>query len=203
MGSKDDSPSTTSLARWVRGRTPDGNPLRRTTDRLETAVLAVLVITFLAAAPFVAQACGAAAREAAHQEQLAQEASLRQVPALVIKNASSAQATVSTLSTPKAQVRWTAPDGHARTGETPVPTGTRAGATVPVWVTNSGQLASPPLLDSQVAGTADLAATGGVALLGFVIVNVGLATRRVLNKRRMAAWEAEWRAVGPRWTTPA
>ena len=203
MGSKDDRLNTTWLARQVRGRKPDGNPLRRATDRLETAVLAVLVITFLAAAPFVAQACGAAAREAAHQEQLAQEASLRQVPALVIKNASSAQATVSTLSTPKAQVRWTAPDGHARTGETPVPTGTRAGATVPVWVTNSGQLASPPLLDSQVAGTADLAATGGVALLGFVIVNVGLATRRVLNKRRMAAWEAEWRAVEPHWTTPA
>ena len=41
-----------------------------------------------------------------------------------------------------------------------------------------------------MAGTADLAATGGVALLGFVIVNVGLATRRVLNRRRMAAWEA-------------
>jgi len=54
-----------------------------------------------------------------------------------------------------------------------------------------------------VAGTADLAATGGVALLGFVIVNVGLATRRVLNRRRMAAWEAEWRAVEPHWTTPA
>src|SRR6476469_5581116 len=110
MGSKDDSPSTTSLARWVRGRKPDGNPLRRATDRLETAVLAVLVIMFLAAAPFVAQACGAAAREAAHEEQLAQKASLRQMPAQVTKDASPAQANVSTLTTPKAQVRWTAPD---------------------------------------------------------------------------------------------
>lgn len=203
MGSKGDRLNTIWLGRWVRGHIPDGNPLRRATDRLETAVLAVLVIMFLAAAPFVAQACGAAAREAAHQKQLAQEASLRQVPALVIKDASPAQVTVSTLTTPKAQVRWTAPDGHARTGETPVPSGTRTGATVPVWVTNSGQLASPPLLDSQVAGTADLAAAGGVALLGFVLVNAGLATRRVLNRRRMAAWEAEWRAAGPRWTTPA
>jgi len=27
--------------------------------------------------------------------------------------------------------------------------------------------------------------------------------RWVLNKRRMAAWDADWHATGPRWTTRA
>ena len=37
--------------------------------------------------------------------------------------------------------------------------------------------------------------------MGVAIGAVGLTARRVLNKRRMAAWGAEWLAIGPHWTT--
>jgi len=85
----------------------------------------------------------------------------------------------------------------------PVPYGTHAGTTVPAWMMNSGQLTTPPMLSSQVAGNADLAGMAGVAALGFVITGAGLAVRRVLHKRRMATWETEWRTIGPHWTTRA
>jgi hypothetical protein len=47
------------LRRSIRRWRFDRNPLRRTTDRAETAVHAVLVIAFLAGAPFAALATGA------------------------------------------------------------------------------------------------------------------------------------------------
>ena len=46
------TPGVARLGRFVRERRFDRNPLRRTTDRVETAVLAVLVAVFLAGAPF-------------------------------------------------------------------------------------------------------------------------------------------------------
>jgi len=42
-----------------------------------------------------------------------------------------------------------------------------------------------------------------VIALGTVLATIGLLARRTLDKRRMAAWDAEWRATGPRWTTRA
>jgi hypothetical protein len=49
---------TSWLARLLRGRRLDRNPLRRGSDRAETVVLAALLAAFLAAAPFAAQAAG-------------------------------------------------------------------------------------------------------------------------------------------------
>jgi uncharacterized membrane protein YjjB (DUF3815 family) len=48
-------------------------------------VLAVLVIAFIAAAPFAALACGAWAHAIAHRVQAAQQASRYQVPAVVLQ----------------------------------------------------------------------------------------------------------------------
>jgi hypothetical protein len=33
-----------------------------------------------------------------------------------------------------------------------------------------------------------------------VVIVIGALGRRALDKRRMAAWDADWRATGPRWT---
>ena len=51
---------TSWLARLLRGRRLDRNPLRRGSDRVETVVLGALLAAFLAAAPFAAHAAGAA-----------------------------------------------------------------------------------------------------------------------------------------------
>jgi hypothetical protein len=187
------------LGRFIRGRRPDHNPLRRASDRVETATLAALVITFLAAGPFVALACGSAAHAVACRTQLAQQSSRHQVTAVLLDTAPQPRSGY-VLTLPEVRARWTAPDGKVVTGEVPVPPGTAAGATVPVWTTRDGQLTDPPLQDSQVEGQAFLAEIAGVATLATLLIITGMLVRRTLDKRRMAQWDADWMANGPRWT---
>jgi hypothetical protein len=208
MGSKQRKPRTPlggfALGRFLLGRRLDRNPLRRASDRVETVVLVILATTFLAAAPFAAQAVGAWAKGTTHQVQIAQEASLRQVPAVVLK------VTLAPLGVggyaafqSEAQARWTAPSGKVLTGQVLVTPGTAVGATVRVWVNHDGQVTNPPLQDSQVTGQGAFDAALSVVALGVFFIGVGALTHRALDKRRMAAWDAEWQATGPRWTTRA
>jgi len=164
----------------VCGRRPDWNPLRRASDHCETAVLAMLLITFFAAAPFIAQASGTIAHAAAHRVQLAEMASAHRAQ-------------------PEALARWTAPDGKKVTGEVPLPPATVAGATVTIWTSQDGQPADPPLQNSQVAGQTNIAEAFGVIALAATLIVVGLLVRRVLDRHRMAAWDRDWLAIGPRW----
>jgi hypothetical protein len=200
MGTRRQEVRVTRLGRFVRGWRPDRNPLRRASDRAETAVVALLVIVFLAAAPFTALAAGGWAHAMARHAQLTEEASWRQVPALVLSAPSGGGAYTADA---QAQARWTAPDGKVITGEIPVPIGTVAGATVQEWVSGNGQLTDAPMQNSQVSGSAYFAGVSGVIALATVLAIVGLVARRELYKRRMAAWDAEWRSAGPRWTTRA
>jgi hypothetical protein len=203
MGRKQHKPRVSWLGRFIRGRRPDRNPLRRGSDWAETAVLAVLVIAFLAAAPFAARASGAWAHAIAHRVQLTQEASRYQVTAVLADPAPKAQAGSWGTFEPQVRARWTAPDGKAVTGEIPAPAGTAAGTRLTVWTSRDGQLTEPPLQDSQVADQVTLAQIGGVAALAMLLAVAGLLARRALDKRRMAAWDADWLATGPRWTTRA
>lgn len=201
MGARRHNIRVTRLGRFVRGRRPDRNPLRRASDRLETVVLLVLVIAFLVGAPFIALASTEFALTKAHQAQLAEQASWHQVPARVLKPALPGGGPYATQA--EVQARWTAPDGKTVTGDIPVPFGTAPGATVRVWVTQDGQLTSPPMQDEQVTGQAYFAGTFSVIGLAVLLGITGLLARRALDKRRMAGWDAEWRAAGPRWTTRA
>ena len=187
------------LGRFVRGRRPDRNPLRRGSDRMETAVLAVLIIAFAAAAPFAAQAAGAWVHAIAHRVQVTQQASWHQVRAVLLTAAPAGPERAGFL--PQVQARWTALDGKTVTGQVSVQPGTPAGTMVPVWTARDGQLTDPPLQDSQVAEQADLAEITAVAALAILLTITGLLTRRALDKRRIAAWDADWRTTEPRWTT--
>jgi hypothetical protein len=192
------------LVRFVRGRRPDRNPLRRASDRVETALLALLVVAFLAAAPFTALAGAAWAHARAHEAQLTEQASWHQVPALVLTVTSGVRdgGGYAGLET-QAQARWRAPDGKVVTREIPVMPGTVAGATVRLWMTSDGQLTDAPLQNSQVAGDVAFAGTVSVIALATLLAIAGMLARRALDRRRMAAWDAEWRVTGPRWTTRA
>ena len=200
MGARRQDIRASRLGRFVRGRRPDRNPLRRGSDRVETAVLALLVIVFLAAAPFAVLASGSWALARAHQAQLTERASSYRVPAVVLKlDAPSG----GEYADPSAQARWTAHDGTVITSEISVPLGTAAGSTQWLWTTADGRLTNPPLQDSQVTGQAYVAEGFGLVTLAVLLAITGLVTRWTLDKRRMAAWDAEWRATGPRWTTHA
>ena len=85
----------------------------------------------------------------------------------------------------------------------PAPQDTVVGAKLKVWSDLTGDFTTAPLLDSQVAGqTMTGQALGVVASVGVLTVAGGMVLW-TLNKRRMAAWDADWRATGPRWTTRA
>jgi hypothetical protein len=64
----------------------------------------------------------------------------------------------------------------------------------------AGSPTGPPLSHRmQLAREATAAAASTVAL-GIVVLCLAWASRLVLDRRRLAAWEAAWAAVGPQWT---
>jgi hypothetical protein len=186
------------LGRFARGRRIDRNPLRRASDVMETVVLALLVVGFAVGAPLLAQAVGARTYAHAHSEEVSQRASRYEVSVIpLVLPASGSGGTYQDTDEP---ARWTAPDGTVRTGQVLVPAGTRRGAAVPAWTTRQGMITDPPLQSSQVIAQADFAAVFSVLCLGVLLGGAGVATRSVLNRRRMREWGTEWQAVGPRWT---
>jgi len=181
----------------VRGLRLDRNPLRRGSDRAETAMLGVLVAAFLAITPFAAHVAGSWAYAMSAREAQAQQAALHQVPATLL------QATTlwSIEGGAEAQARWRAPDGQVRTGQIFVAGSAPAGSTVMVWTNQAGQPADSPLQRSQVTVRADLARALAVAVLAVTLVLIGLGGRWVLDRRRLTAWDAEWLATEPRWSS--
>jgi putative intracellular protease/amidase len=201
MGASKPKPGVTWLGRFTRRWRLDRNPVRRATDRVETAVLALLVAAFLIGAPFAVLATGAWVHGMARQAQLTQEAARRQVTAVVLAVTPADVGAGAIIL--QAQARWKAPDGHVVSHEVPVPSGTAAGGKVQVWTDLSGDFTTAPLLDSQVAEQTDTAETLAVPGLAAALALAAALIRWALNRRRMAAWDADWHATGPRWTTRA
>jgi hypothetical protein len=52
-----------------------------------------------------------------------------------------------------------------------------------------------------VAGRADIVCTLAIVGLAIALIIVGLADRWALDRRRLAAWDADWLANGPSWTS--
>jgi hypothetical protein len=190
-------PKSTWLGRLLRGRRPDRNPLRRASDHAETALLGALLAVFLACAPFAAHAAGSWTYAASIREAQAQQAALRQVPATLLQAAAPWSIGEGGA---EAQARWKAPDGQVRTGQVFVPSGAAAGSTAKIWVNQAGRVTDSPLQHSQVTGRAVVAQVLAVTALGLVLIIVGWALRWALDRHRLAAWEAEWLASGPRWS---
>jgi hypothetical protein len=183
--------------RAVRGLWPDRNPLRRTLDRVEAAIVAGLAVAFLAGAPAAAVTAAHLAATIGTRTAQAQR-SWHRLPAVLLADAPRSGGP---RYGPVARASWAAPGGRARTGTVSAPPGARAGSTVPVWVDASGNLAKAPTLRLwQVNEQTALAAVAASVVLGYLLACVGLLACGVLGRRRLAAWEADWQATEPRWT---
>jgi hypothetical protein len=185
--------------RWlrrVRGLWPDRNPLRRHCDRAESAIVTVLLAVFLAGAPLMALAAGQWAQDSGPRTGHAHLARRHQVPAVLhtatIQRYAGSEAT--------AWAQWTAPGTVKHTGQVLAPAGFAAGAVVTVWVDAAGRLAGPPAQPEQQDSHALAGGMVAVLLLAELLWGAGLAARGVVDRRRLAAWDAEWRAIGPKWT---
>ena len=185
---------TTRLARRLG---LDGNPLRRRTDKIAAFLAALLVAVFLIGAPLLSVvAVGWAGRAGAVGQ--GAERSWLQVPAILLQ-AAPAPAAGQVLGYSRVPARWKAPDGRPRTGQIPLSSGLAAGRTVPLWVYAAGSSAGPPPSHQVVLTRETAAAAGAAAVLAIVMLCLACAGRWVLDRRRLAGWEAEWAAVGPEW----
>jgi hypothetical protein len=186
------------MSRLARRLGLDGNPLRRRTDKVATCLAALLVVVFLIGVPVVSVAAiGAASRLGVAGQQGTR--SWRQVSAIVQK-ATPAPAAWELSGYSWVQARWTAPDGQARAGLVPVSSAVAAGQAVRVWVDHAGMLTGPPPNRGVVIADEAIAAAAAVAVLGIALMCLACAGRWVLDRRRLAGWEAAWADVGPRWT---
>ncbi len=82
----------------------------------------------------------------------------------------------------------------------PAPAVAPARGMVMIWINQAGRLTGPPLQPAQARGQAVLAAILAPLILGMIVLCAGQLARVALNRRRLAAWDAQWRATGPQWT---
>jgi hypothetical protein len=191
---------TSRAARLGRGLWPDRNPLRRATDRAEAALVLGLLAAFLAGTPAAAAVAWHRAYATGVRTEQAELSARHATSAVLLQDAPDA-AYVAYGVDLQVPARWTAPDGAPRTALVNVDAAARAGSAVMVWTDAAGRLTSAPLTREQVTRQAALAALTASAIATTVLLIAGLAGRRTLNRRRLAAWDVDWQATGPRWTS--
>jgi hypothetical protein len=175
------------------------NELRRSSDRVEGVVVALLMGAFVAALVV-------AALVAAHvyRSEQATAASLRQTVAVLSWPGAVTETPI--LHQATAMATWRTSDGMARTGVlttdvVPGIFGQPAGATVQVWLGRSGDPVPPP------QGAAGMAVGSIMAGLGIIVVAATVLTfcyrlcQRGLDRRRLADWSSDWAVTGPQWTS--
>ncbi|MFF5015517.1 hypothetical protein [Streptomyces sp. NPDC001165] len=178
------------LWRWRR------NPLRRRADVVEAwVVLAAWLLTVLAGVP----AGLAAARSVEHGLARERAAWHPTVAHVVAQAPGSGTAAGTGGERVWAEVRWTAADGSAHTGQARVAPGSKAGSPVTVWTDPQGHLVTRPTTASEAAFRATL--IGGLVGVSTAAVPFvgGRVLRGRLERRRMDRWDAEWARLGPQW----
>jgi hypothetical protein len=175
------------------------NELRRSWDRVEGVVVALLTAAFIAAVIV-------AALLAAHvyRSEQATAASLRETVAVLSWPGAVTETPI--LHQATAMATWQLSDGAKRTGllsteVVPGIYGQPAGATVALWLGRSGTPAQPP---QGAAGMAVGATMAGLAVVVSAATVLALCYRlcqRVLDRRRLANWSSAWAVTGPQWTS--
>jgi hypothetical protein len=180
----------------------DANPLRRGIDRAEAWIRLSVVVLFLVAGPLAAIAVGHWASDSGAAAARAQAAAEHRIRAVLLSNAPAATnyPVVGNSVDAWVRARWTAPDGTLRAGAVQAAAGARAGSIVIVWSDASGTLAGPPIGPAQILSRVITFVTVTSAALAIFLLSVLWLTRRALDRRRLAAWETGWTAVGPQWS---
>lgn len=167
----------------------DGNPLRRRSDRAEGAMVAGLIVLFLAVAPVLTAVAGHWTSATGTRQQQA-EMAWRRVSAVVQPGAAGPQDKPAALTgTVWRRARWTAPDGQARSGWVPVSPAAVAGSSARVWVSRSGSVTRPPLRRTQLQGWILLAEVLTPCLLAVMLFLAGRAGRFLFGWRHLAYWD--------------
>jgi hypothetical protein len=191
-----------SLARLARWLGFDRNPLRRGTDRVEGVLRLVMIIVVVAAVPAAAVAAGRWADHYARHRAQAQMATDHQVTAVLLQDAPAIGIPdpYTSVQTAWVPARWQPPGQPPRTGEVLALVGARKGSTVRTWIDRSGAITDPPLDRHVIVGDVWFAVMATLLVSGLLLLAAAALARRMLDHRRLRAWEAEWRTSGPLWS---
>jgi hypothetical protein len=178
----------------------DGNPLRRRSDVIAAWLLPVAILLFLGLSPVIYTVTSMRARADNAVAQRA-EVTWHHVKGVLLQPAAGPQQPGSGANTWTVlePVRWVE-NGQPRVANVPVPSDTPRGSRVTVLLNRAGKLEMPPLTSAQLADRVFTDMLVAVAALAVLLTGLGWAIRRVLDRRKLASWEAEWLAVGPRWS---
>ncbi len=192
--------STIAWHRLARRLGRDPNPLRRRSDVLEAWLVPAAAVVFLALCPLVAGLAGVWVRADNAATQRAQQ-SWHPVSAVLLRAAPGPEFTDQGANTWTSwePARWKL-DGRQHIGSIPVTAGSAAGSTQTVWLDSHGHVHVPPLTPAQLGQTVDAAMLIWLAGLAVVVSILTLLARWILDRRRLAGWEAGWLAVGPGWS---
>jgi hypothetical protein len=179
--------------RFTQALALDGNPLRRASDRAEAWIRAGLVVAFFIGAPIGAVAAGL---WTAHAADAGTGARPHAVHAVLLQPATPPTGVHRTRVLVRA--RWRNSDSTTGTGKVAAPSGTAAGTAVTAWLDTSGRVTGPPPNDSP-AGPVLTAIIALATMILMLLIGLRLI-RQFFDWRRLAAWDADWRAIGPRWT---
>ncbi|MFK4105321.1 hypothetical protein ACI2L1_35705 [Streptomyces sp. NPDC019531] len=171
------------------------SPLRRHDDKVEAWIVLAMWMVIAVGGAIVglvtAHACDNVLTRQRAERHSSSALLLTDVPGTASAGASSDRAL--------AKVRWTLPDGTARTGRTLVDTGQKAGAHVVVWLDAKGGLTTEPPGPVEAGFEAALMGMAAALALAGGVYGVGAAARWRLDRRRIDAWGREWEQIGPRW----
>jgi hypothetical protein len=187
------------MQRRVRFVRPARNALRRRSDRIESALVAALLAFFVLAGPAAAMVAGSVA-DHDMLGQVRAEQSWHPVRAtLTHPGARRLQASASNWVVQSAEASWTA-GGRTHTGWIPLAAPPGQARTASVWVNSAGTPTGPPSAYANLHLVIGLAALCAVLIVAGILFLAAVATRFVLNRRRMSGWDTAWRAIGPQWT---
>jgi hypothetical protein len=175
-------------------------PLCRPCDRLEGRLCVLLAVLFLLVVPLAAWGAGAAVYRASAQAEQAERSNRVLVDAVLLEEARPVGVGFAAVPQVPVLAQWTAADGTPRSGAILVGVTAPAGAVVPIWTDRAGNIAQPPRERDQTTMRTSVAAIVAAFGLAMVLGAVRMSVRRAFDRRRMAAWDAEWSQVAPRWT---
>jgi hypothetical protein len=191
---------TTMWLKLKRRLACDGNPLRRRSDVIAAWLTPVAVLIFIALIPVAATVTSSLAR-ASNAAVAHQMPTWHKVDGRLLRSAPGPAQTDrgGNLWDELVPARWTF-HGHQYEGAVPVLAGAHAGDLQRIYLNNAGQVQTPPLSPAQLADRIDTIAFIALGVLALVLLTVKGIARRILEGRRLRAWESDWLAVGPRWS---
>jgi hypothetical protein len=189
----------TRFARWL---ALDHNPLRRPADRLEVVLRLIVLIVILAGVPLASIGAGRAVDHMSIRQAHAEQAADHQVAAVLIQSAPAhgSPDPYTGIQIAWVAARWVAANGTIHYGSVLAAAGAGKGSTIALWTNASGAATDPPETHGDIVSNVFVVSTSTALMLIVALVGLQGLGRCLLDRRRMTAWETEWRSTGPRWT---